>query len=82
MGNPSPKVSDIGDEERLLVTLDRTCKMLDISRSSLDRILRNGELPYVMFGADKRIRPSDLRAYVGSLPEHCGPRTKKPGVAP
>ncbi len=56
-----------GGDEPLLLTLAQACARLGVSRSTLDRLIRDGKIAYVQPFTDKRITPEALRAYVASL---------------
>ncbi len=56
-----------GGDEPLLLTLTQACARLAVSRSTIDRLIRDGKIAYVQPFKDKRITPEALRAYVASL---------------
>jgi excisionase family DNA binding protein len=45
---------------------DEACPFLRCSKSTLYRLIRRGSLPVVRVGADIRIAPADLEAWVES----------------
>jgi excisionase family DNA binding protein len=52
-----------------LLTFIRVAEQLDVSLSQVRRLVAAGELPTVVVGKDaRRVRQSDLDAYVKNLP--------------
>ena len=58
-----------GQVTPLLLRLERTAEALDVSRSSVKRLIREGELAAVKVGGATRVRVEDLREYVERLAE-------------
>jgi excisionase family DNA binding protein len=50
--------------EPRLIHIDKAAKILGCSRTTLCKLMAKGEFPYVKFGAGRRIRPSDIDAYI------------------
>ena len=61
--NPS-RPADPSLEDEHLISLNEAAKLLHISRSSVYRLVRRGDLPSVRVGFLLRIRASDLQAYM------------------
>jgi len=61
----------------LLLRLERTAEALDVSPSTLKRLIRDGQLPAVKVQGATRVRVADLQSYV----EHLGadPDSPTPG---
>ena len=57
-----------------LLTIDATCGVLAVSRQTLYRLVRAGELHPTRVGERMRFRPGDLRAYVDRHREPSFPR--------
>ena len=51
----------------LLYTPTEAAKLLSIGRSSLYELMADGTIPSVKIGSSRRIRRTDLEAYVDSL---------------
>lgn len=51
----------------LALRVERTAEMLDLSPSSVKRLIRTGDLPAVKVGGATRVRVSDLQAFVEHL---------------
>lgn len=47
--------------EQLLVTVDVAAKTLGLGRTSIYRLMKDGQLPYVEVGARRRVRVADLK---------------------
>jgi excisionase family DNA binding protein len=65
-GREARSSDGIGDGV-LLVTLEEAARRLSIGRTSVYALVAAGELGSVRVGRSRRIRVSDLRAYVGGL---------------
>jgi excisionase family DNA binding protein len=52
----------------LLVDVSEAAEMLGVSSRQVERLVASGALPSVKVGASRRIRRSDLEAFVASLP--------------
>lgn len=48
-----------------LLSVERACKYLDVSKTTLYRLMAEGELPYVKFIRGRRIKVADLDRLVG-----------------
>lgn len=59
MGNEQPCIDDLR-----LYTIPETAEVLRVHRSTISRLLSDGELPFVMVRGSKRILESDLRAFI------------------
>jgi len=56
--------------EKLLLTVDQTAAMLALGRTSVYKLMGQGELAYVKIGGSRRIRIGDIdalisRSYIG-----------------
>ena len=51
----------------LTLSYDRTAEVLDVSRSTLKRLVRTGAIPVVEVGGVPRVRAADLENYVARL---------------
>ena len=58
--------ADMGDP--LLLKIGEAAHLLGVSRSTLERLLRAGELRAVKVGTGVRVRRADLSAYIAALP--------------
>ena len=47
-----------------LLTVNRTCEILAISRVTFYRLIRRGELKIIKVGDRTRVNPDDLRRYI------------------
>lgn len=56
----------------LLLSFDDVAAWTGRSRSTVERMARDGELPVVMFGGRPAVRPADLVGLVDGLPVHNG----------
>ena len=59
--------------DKMLLTKSEVCEALGFSRSTLEKEMRSGALPYIKLGKDRmrgdvRFRPEDVQAYVAALP--------------
>lgn len=63
-GGAVPGVDISGQPESRMLTLAEAAKELRISYSTLQDTIRRGELPAVSFGRAKRVRASDLAAFL------------------
>lgn len=48
-----------------LLTPDEVSDVLNVSRSHIYQVLREGIIPSVRIGKAVRVRPQDLRAFIG-----------------
>ena len=64
----------------------QVCQLLSVSRSTLDRIVLDGELPAYRVRGQVRFKPSDLDAYLERCREQhrpvAEPKTRGPGFVP
>ncbi len=58
-----PPVSPFSEDEQLL-SLKQAASLLHVSRSSMYRMIRRGELPATRVGGRTRFRIDDLRAFL------------------
>ncbi len=58
---------DDGRVTPLLLRLERTAEVLDVSPTTVKRLIRGGELPAVKVNGATRVRVEDLRTYVERL---------------
>ena len=49
-----------------LMTINETASYLRVHRDTVGKLLANGMLPYVVVGQRRRIRRSDVMAYVAA----------------
>lgn len=47
-----------------LVSVDETCQMLGLGRTTVYQLLLSNEIPSVMFGRARRIDVDDIRAFI------------------
>lgn len=69
-GPISPEIAavpDSGRMGRLLVDLEDAADVLDVSVTSVKRLISRGELPAVKVGGATRVRTADLAGYVARL---------------
>jgi excisionase family DNA binding protein len=59
--------ADDGQVTPMLLRLERTAEALDVSPSSVKRLIKAGELPAVKVNGATRVRVEDLRHYVETL---------------
>jgi excisionase family DNA binding protein len=50
-----------------LLTLDEVAEQLSVSRSTVSRLVRNGELRSAQLGGNRRIAESDLQDYIANV---------------
>jgi excisionase family DNA binding protein len=55
-----------------LVKIEPACRYLDIGRSKLYELIRDGKLDAVKIGKSARITTASLKRFVGSLPPSAG----------
>lgn len=70
VGPSSPREGeglDDGQVTPLLLRLERTAEALDVSPSSVKRLIREGELAAVKVNGSTRVRVEDLREFVERL---------------
>lgn len=48
-----------------LLTIDESCQFLKVSRPTFYRIVREGALKTVRVGGRMRVKPDELRRYIG-----------------
>ena len=53
--------STVIETTSLLLSPNSVAKVLDISRSSVYALMRNGDLAWIPFGADRRIHISEVQ---------------------
>ena len=58
---PKPAVPDLTDR---LLTVNDVAEYLSTHRAWVYRAMRDGTLPFVMVGTRRRVRLSDLQAYL------------------
>ncbi|MSW71134.1 MAG: helix-turn-helix domain-containing protein [Actinobacteria bacterium] len=69
VGGRSPDVSGTGlvmPQTPILLTIRETAAILRVSMSTIDRMLRRGELPHVKMNYATRILRRDVDAYIES----------------
>jgi excisionase family DNA binding protein len=54
--------------DKLLLTISEVCRLLSCSRATVYRMLQRGDLVSVGLGRSRRVRRSDLEAFVAALP--------------
>ena len=54
----------VGDRIEKLLTIDDVARVLGISRGSVYRLMRSGELLAIRIGERARFEPTDVRAYL------------------
>ncbi|WP_459968152.1 helix-turn-helix domain-containing protein [Nocardioides pyridinolyticus] len=64
---PSAQTSDGGPETRLLVRYETAAQMLDVSVSTVKRLIKEQVLHPVRIGGSSRIRVAELDEYVARL---------------
>ena len=57
------------DETKLLLTVTEAASLLSLGRSKTYELVRAGVIPSVRITGSRRIKVSDLRAYVAALGE-------------
>ena len=50
-----------------LLTLDEVAEQLSVSRSSVSRFIRSGELRSIQLGSNRRVAEEDLRKFVPQM---------------
>ncbi|MGI8912998.1 MAG: helix-turn-helix domain-containing protein [Chloroflexota bacterium] len=55
--------------EPLVIRVDTAAQLLDVSRPTVYRLLADGQLPFVMVGADRRIPLAALREWISQRME-------------
>jgi excisionase family DNA binding protein len=58
--------------EPALVKIEPACRYLDVGRSKLYELIRDGKLEAVKIGKSARITTASLKSFVGSLPPSAG----------
>ena len=66
--------------ERIALGIDNMAKALDLSESSVKKLIYRGELPAVKHGAKWLILIEDAKAYLARLPRQRKTRTKAEAV--
>lgn len=69
-GSTSPPPGDLPHTSAvtpLLLSFDHAADVLEVSHSTVKRLVRTGQLPAVKVGGSPRIRKADLDAYVAGL---------------
>jgi excisionase family DNA binding protein len=61
------RADDGGVQSQLLARIPQVAAMLDVSADTVKRLIRSGELPTVKVAGARRVRCSDLEAYVERL---------------
>src|SRR4051812_5089972 len=56
-----------GETERCLLTTEQAAQRLSVSRATLYRLMRNGELASVRIGRSRRVTPAALDDFVQRL---------------
>jgi excisionase family DNA binding protein len=54
----------VEQEKYALLSINKACKMLEVTRPTLYKIINEGKIPYVQIFSQKRIQLSDLLAYI------------------
>jgi excisionase family DNA binding protein len=54
--------------EPALMKIERACRHLDVGRSKLYELIREGKLDAVKIGKSARVTTASLKRFVGSLP--------------
>jgi len=60
------------------VNLEEAARSLGISRTSLYRLLRSGDLPSAKIGRSRRVRPIDVEALAARLVDGSGAAGRRP----
>jgi excisionase family DNA binding protein len=68
----SRKMTSATHFEPALVKIEPACKYLDVGRSKLYELIREGKLEAVKIGKSARITTASLKRFVGSLPPSVG----------
>lgn len=50
-----------------LMTLDEVADQLSVSRSTVSRFIRSGELRSIQLGGNRRVAEDDLQEFLGSM---------------
>jgi excisionase family DNA binding protein len=58
--------------EPALVKIEPACRYLDVGRSKLYELIREGKLEAVKIGKSARVTTASLKRFVGSLPPSVG----------
>ena len=66
MITPAPRPSGDFSTDLHLLNIDQACERLNVSESTLRRLVRSGQLPVVKLGNASRYRPSDIAALVNA----------------
>ena len=66
---------------RPLLTINATCAVLDISRPTLYRLMKAGQLRSVRVGTRPRFRPEDIEAYLKRDEKAAGEKEVNPAPA-
>lgn len=56
----------VGRANQIAWSINEVAQILSISRSSVTRLLRSGQLPFVRVGSSRRVLDSDLAMYLNS----------------
>jgi excisionase family DNA binding protein len=67
-------------DEPALVKIEAACKHLDVGRSKLYELIREGQLDAVKIGKSARVTTASLKRFVGSLPRSAGGSPIKPAA--
>jgi excisionase family DNA binding protein len=56
----------------ILLSVPETCRRLGCGRTRFYELIRSGRLPSVLLGQSRRVRESDLTAFIASLADQRG----------
>jgi len=56
----------VGRARQIAWSINEVAQILSISRSSVIRLLRSGQLPFVRVGSSRRVLDSDLEMFLNS----------------
>lgn len=59
----------MSDDPRIAITVDEAAERVGLSRSSIEKLLRKGELAYKTFGNKRLISPEALQEWFDNLSE-------------
>lgn len=55
---------EVAQKDRQLLSIDQAASYLSVSRSTINRLMRDHELPVVRVGTDPRIKLAALNAWI------------------